>query len=348
VQWNRRALALTAITIGLLSASCHARAQRVSTGRNTTTTQVVASVPTSIAPTLPAPPTTVLPKAPIPPVGPPPTVATRPPPSLRGSILFISRTAPPPKPTTGPVTPSSNGYDIWVMRADGSDRRPLTHTGHDAEPSLSPDGRHIAWVVGNNTVWTMASDGSSPRKLATCPLACMSPRWSPDGSRLVYTTTDGRKGDVVVMRADGTQPHAYGVSINAYDASWAPDGHSVLVSVSTMPAGIWRLDVASGVLHRIHDGTSISPMWSPDGRQIMFGNGSQLFTMAPDGSAVRQLTSGGGQFLRGMWSPDMRTILYDYFGGAAGPISQVWSMAADTTGKRPLTAGMGESYEATY
>lgn len=74
--------------------------------------------------------------------------------SLLGQIVFISnRTSDPPAPTSGPVTPGSGGYELWAMNPDGSDRRQLTSDGAgNAQPSLSPDGTRIAWIVGDSAV----------------------------------------------------------------------------------------------------------------------------------------------------------------------------------------------------
>ena len=74
------------------------------------------------------------------------------------------------------------GYDVWVMDADGSDAKNLTesHTGSDAYPSFSPDGRSIAFDSdrdGGNEIYVMAADGSAVRRITISPGGDLAPMW---------------------------------------------------------------------------------------------------------------------------------------------------------------------------
>lgn len=271
--------------------------------------------------------------------------------SLAGSILFVSRRqTPPPASTAGPVTPSSNGSNLWAMSPDGTNQRPLTRSGHDAAPALSPGGERVAWVVARSEVWTMNADGSAARRLASCPLDCGFPKWSPDAGRIAYTSTDGHHGDVIVVNADGSSPRRYPTAVDASSVAWSPTGVRVVVGASGAPtvAGLWTMDLGAGVPQRIRTGTSFAPAWSPDGAAILYSDGNQLFSISPDGTGVRQRSAGPGQHLAGAWSPDGRSIAFDWFPGQAGAHEQVWIAAADGSGARALTDGSADSYEATF
>lgn len=92
-----------------------------------------------------------------------------------------------------------DGRGIWVMNADGSDRRILTPDSLlTLPPSWSPDGSKIAFsavdheeVIG---LFVMNADGSKLLRIADqLPLdmqARWQPSWSPDGSRIVFTRTN--------------------------------------------------------------------------------------------------------------------------------------------------------------
>jgi TolB protein len=92
-------------------------------------------------------------------------------------------------------------FEIYRMRAsDGGGLKRLTHhgtgadgaPGDDIHPDVSPDGKRIAFVSdrgGGYAVWTMATDGADLRRVVRHRrLGHAFPRFSPDGSRLVYMT----------------------------------------------------------------------------------------------------------------------------------------------------------------
>ena len=62
----------------------------------------------------------------------------------------------------------------------------------------------------------------------------------------------------------------------------------------------------------IEGGWPVPWSWSPDGTRILFGRGSVLFLMDPDGTNIRQLTEKDGNYIgRASFSPDSKFIVYD-------------------------------------
>ena len=84
----------------------------------------------------------------------------------------------------GPPCYSSH-TDIYVMNADGSGTRKLTHNArYNAEPAWSPDGRKIAFRStrnGNRDIYVMNADGSGKQNLTRHPARDGSPSWSRTG-----------------------------------------------------------------------------------------------------------------------------------------------------------------------
>jgi TolB protein len=184
--------------------------------------------------------------------------------------------------------------EIWVMRADGANRRRLTELEppeNDAAgsggPVWSPDGTQIAFSAQGGTleedqrlteVYVMRADGTDVRRLTTNDDLDMASSWSPDGTRIAFTRitqlgTARASSGVFVMDADGSDEEQ--------------------LTQAVAPA---------------FDG---APAWSPDGSTIAFtrfspsaGPGSQssgLYIARLEGRAVRKLASDGGD---ADWSPD--------------------------------------------
>lgn len=91
-------------------------------------------------------------------------------------------------------------YEIYVMRADGSRQRRLTHNRfYESHPDWSPTGASIAYS-GTSSVFVMNADGSKQHRLASGLDACC-PSWSPDGMRIVFDVQDAY---LYTMSADGS------------------------------------------------------------------------------------------------------------------------------------------------
>jgi Tol biopolymer transport system component len=109
-----------------------------------------------------------------------------------------------------------------ICVADTNGRNPKLIHPKGGNPSFSPDGSRIVFVIqdygGPNQVWVVSSDGSDPRRLTT--EGGDDPCWSPDGRCIVYTQHDGREYDplnngvLFIMNADGSEKRqlTFGIS----------------------------------------------------------------------------------------------------------------------------------------
>jgi hypothetical protein len=137
--------------------------------------------------------------------------------------------------------------------------------GSDNAPSLSPDGKRIAFEYGNG-VWVAAADGSGKHEVATVgnhvfsPYPTIPPVWSPDGKELAYTETDRPSGDATswVVGADGGSPRRVGHGF--VDGGWSPNGKLIAL----VDQDRWVVvDVATGKERRLAAVGTPGP-WSPE------------------------------------------------------------------------------------
>ena len=145
----------------------------------------------------------------------------------------------------------SRGYDLYTLATDGSEVKLLReHTRCKrggicvtySNPRWSPDGRHIAAVVGSASPKVIRSgiwlfDAQTGAKVRRVTSGGTEPDWSPDGRRLLYRTGYQQReikggasgGNIFMVRADGKgDPRRVVHRENIADVEpvWAPDGRS--------------------------------------------------------------------------------------------------------------------------
>lgn len=165
--------------------------------------------------------------------------------------------------------------------------RPLSYSGRDWGPALSPDGRTLAFVSqreGRPRVWL--------RELATGEEAALTagtdeaPRFSPDGSSLLFARHEG--GTTSLYRVSVLGGEARRVLPGASEGDWAPDGKRVCF-VRQVSAGKWVLGIAGAdggseqILSAPTDGRSLaSPRWSPAGDRVALVASGALTTVGDE------------------------------------------------------------------
>src|SRR6476646_6301122 len=186
----------------------------------------------------------------------------------------------------------SGGQDLWRVGADGSSPQNLTEAvGEETSPEFSADGTKIAYVgTGpkpccdpeyNNDIWVMDADGSNQTQLTKTdfPRQNLSPTWSPDGTKIAYSTTEasGENGFHVVNAGGGgdSGPLPSGSPVSSLNLAWSPDGTKI--AYQPMAGGLWVMNP---------DGTGAAP--------LVGNTGAAYPSWAPAGSSSEEGGSGGG------------------------------------------------------
>ncbi|WP_449405975.1 TolB family protein [Massilia phosphatilytica] len=207
------------------------------------------------------------------------------------------------------------------------------------QPTWSPDRQWVAFGVGN---WFFT------RATGT--------------GRIMRIKADGSMNGVAEALTDG--------SINSGFPSYSPDGTKLVYRVwSQTVQGLRILDLntrATTVLTTEPDNT---PGWSPDGSRIVFTRklvdandpnkfNFDVFTIYPDGTHLKRLTTGGSNDAHAVWTWDNRIVystgqngfrtelsLYDF---AFQPDGQNWVMNGDGSNPQPITDTMWEDGMPLY
>jgi Tol biopolymer transport system component len=224
--------------------------------------------------------------------------------------------------------------------------------GVQAQPSLSPDGRSVAFVSnrdGHYNIYVGLISGGKLVQITNDPNLKSRPAWSPDGSTIAFARlNESGIWDIWQVPALGGTPRR--LILNAVDPAWSPDGHSLAYeNVST--GTIW-VSNASGQNARqlappepgLED---TEPRFSPNGRRIAFaarsgGPYGELGAADLDSGKAHLLTHDGALAVSPAWSPDSRFI---YFASSRGGTINIWKMGADGSGLWQVTAGAGDDAE---
>lgn len=201
--------------------------------------------------------------------------------------------------------------------------------------------------TGSKEIWVSSFDGRREQQVTRNRSINISPSWSPDASRLVFTSYVRNHPDLYFY--DRRQDKFFRVSdrpgVNVGGA-WAPRGAVLAATLSDRGnADIYLMGEDGKGAKRLteHYGLDVSPTWSPDGRKIAFvsdrGGAPNVYAMNVDGSQPTRLTfdtNGAGKDNQApSWSPRGDRIAFQ---SRIGGTWQICTMSVDGAQVRQLTA----------
>ncbi|MES2258763.1 MAG: hypothetical protein V4724_09595 [Pseudomonadota bacterium] len=274
--------------------------------------------------------------------------------------------------------PAWNYQYIDVFPQLSRDRQKLVYTEKANNSSIAIVNAND--FSGYTRIYDASASGVDPVLVSRGLAGAFQPTWSPDRQWLAFGvgqwffTRAAGTGRIARIKADGSMK---GVpefltdgTINSGFPSYSPDGDKLVYRVwSPTVMGLRILDLKTRVTTVLSTEPDNTPGWSPDGSKIVFTRklidptdpnkfNFDVFTIKPDGTGLKRLTSGGASDAHAVWSWDGR-IMYNsanlgfrdelaLYDNTFQPDGQNWVMNADGSDQHPITDTIWEEAMPLY
>jgi TolB protein len=285
---------------------------------------------------------------------------------------------------TGQVEGSGDGY-VLVLQAHDVVYGRLRDQGRFVLPDpLSPDFRMavhrasdaiVDWIFGEpgmaasriafsmvragesrREIYTIDADGENLRRVTDHGDLAMSPAWSPDGGRILYSAVDSASGQWRIFESDLARRSARAIrpllQANYFTPTYLPGGDWVAFQVhSGSQTGLYRYNLSGDCcLESLTQGLSedLNPTYSPDGRRLAFNSnrlGSavpQIYVMSAAGGGAELVSpyeyGRAGYYTAPDWSPTGDRIAFTGRVGRAGRFHILVGQPGDRSSLLQLTA----------
>ena len=208
---------------------------------------------------------------------------------------------------------------IYTINPDGSDARHIRPTGQS--PRWSPDGRWIAFSEGTRdngglqSVFVMRANGADARQVTNHnDVDATPPCWSPDSKRLAYSLylwNEKRYELCVVEVATKKWKHLLYTEDSIYPV-WSPTDE-ILVSIrqGNSELRLFEVDTYTGQFREaaLFEPGDSEPIWTPDGRRVVFGRDGGLAVM-DTGTSQTKVIPTKGTAIQWAIAPDGGSVAY--------------------------------------
>jgi hypothetical protein len=188
--------------------------------------------------------------------------------------------------------------------------------GTDISVDVAPDGRIVMDLVGG--IWVVPPNGGNAEPLDAGLLPAERPRWSPDGSAIVFEAHSEQRSGLYLYDVSDNGVRALGEDrYSDRQPDWHPDGERVVFASQRHDTGLdlWELDLATGLSWRITSlpGDESEPAWSADGRNLVYirhHDDRWSLMLRRFGEPDRALIVAGERLSAPSWRPDGSLVTF--------------------------------------
>ena len=283
------------------------------------------------------------------------------------TLLFLRSRQPRVRLEPGDVFGVFLDGDIWAL--DLASRKETRLIKNGFNPDYSSDGKRIAFDaswVGPRRIWVVDGQGHNPQQITSDTSEAVGhvrPRWSPDGTKIVFQNIERTKFDVrIVDLSGGRSSLITNDPVQDINPMWSPSGEYIYFS-SYRGGGIniWRVrmsaDGSPSSLPQqltIGAGQDVEIAIARDGNRLAFSILKQnadiwkLPVSAESGKptgAPQEVITTTREDSRGAWSPDGNSIAFN--SDRTGEMN-IWLYSIADRSTRQLTRGAGGDYQANW
>ncbi|HUD93507.1 S9 family peptidase [Sphingobium sp.] len=238
--------------------------------------------------------------------------------------------------------------DLWIVPADGSAQpRRLTATkAGESDPVWAPDSRRIAFSAkreGDDVaqIYILDLAGGDAKRVTNIPTGAGNPQWRPDGQAILFESqvypgamdVDANAKAAADRKARKFNMRVYEHFPIRYWNDWLDDKRPSLW-VQSLAEGAAPRDIMSptklaqaegfGGNAKNEGGSTLSPAWSPDGKEIIFIATTErwnaaharvnfgLYRMPAEGGEPRLVTTAPGEYGDPKFTPDGKTLIVKF------------------------------------
>src|SRR5579872_5516699 len=180
--------------------------------------------------------------------------------------------------------------EIFSIATDRGDIQRVTQSfSRESAPAWAPDGKWIAFVSdksGRDEVWMAHEDGLGLKMVSDSDTEKQGIQWAPDSKSMIYSASD-HKLYRFDLDSGKTSVVARGEAGNLQGAIFSPDGRWIAYAKldNDLRPHVYVTPSTGGSEHRVGNDdrlfSEITPVWTPDGKRLLF-----LAGLAQAGSAT--------------------------------------------------------------